>query len=302
MATWAYLGNFSISWTTENEIKKTLEDAGHTVLALQENQVTLEEAVRTANSADYFLWTRTYNYARFDLNAMLEAIKVPTISWHLDYYFGISRELAMGDDPFWRTDYVFQPDGDHLEEFKTMGVNAYFLPPAVYAGECNLVVRPPTHELIFVGSRDGYHREYPFRQELFSGLAMSHPQLELYPKQEAIRGQALNELYQSTKVVVGDSLCLEGNQTYTSDRIFETTGRGGFILYPAIPWLTQIFPTAIFYEPRNIDSLKEKVSYYLQNGNRDEREELRRQCYEITKKDHTYANRLEEVMKVVNEG
>ena len=299
MATWAYLGNFGISWTTENEIKQTLEAAGHTVVPLQENELNIEQIVISANKADYFLWTRTPGYLHGDGFQMLDRITVPTISWHLDLYWGIKREMSVQDDPFWRSDYVLQPDGN-VEPFKALNINAYWLPPGVNAAECNLVERPMQHDLIFVGSWLTYHEEGRWRFRMIEELSRRYPTFEKYPKlnEGAIRGQPLNELYQSTRVTIGDSLSLEGNKTYTSDRIFESTGRGAFLLYPDIEWLTTIFPKEIFYVQGDVSGVEAKIDYYLTHEK--EREELRRTCYEITVANHTYANRLDQVMEIIH--
>lgn len=298
MAHIAYLGNFSLDFCTEVHIKKTLEKLGHTVIPLQENEVTLQQVVTTANSCDLFWWTRTYNYAKFDQWEMLRQLRVPSVSFHIDLYFGISREMDIANDPFWHTDHVFQVDGNHLEDFKALGINAYWLPPAVFAEECSLETKPMQRELVFVGSYDGYHKEWPWRQELVSHLRSEFPQTEFYPRGEAIRGAQLNELYQSTKVAVGDSLNPSGNKTYTSDRIFETTGRGGFILYPRIEFLESIFPRDVFYDRGDWQGLREKILYYL--SHEEERESLRKKCYEITSQNHTYDQRLQQIFEVIN--
>jgi hypothetical protein len=235
---------------------------------------------------------------KFDGFEMLRQIKVPKIAYHLDYYFGISRQTNLENDPFWHCDFVFQPDGDHLDEFKNLGINTYFSPPAIFKDACYLLDRPKNHELIFVGSYNNYHGEWPWRRDLINKL-YTYPQFELYPQGEnVVREEALNELYASTKVVVGDSLCLPNNKTYTSDRIFETTGRGGFILFPKIEYLTKIFPKEIFYEVADWDSLHRKIDYYLEHH--EERETLRLKCHEITKKNHTYMQRLKKMLEVIN--
>lgn len=294
----AYLGNFKCSWCTEVHVALTLEKLGHEVVRLQEDAVFLDEIVAHANSSDIFLWTRTYNMLKSDGLEILRQITVPTVSFHLDYYFGISRQMGLETDPFWRTDYVFQPDGDHQEQFKNLGINSFWLPPAIFEDECYSENRDKIRDIIFVGSHNDYHGEYPFRRDLINWLFNSYPQFELFPKDQAVRGAELNELYQSTKIVVGDSLHLDGNTTYTSDRIFETTGRGGFILYPRIKFLEEIFPKEIFYT--GLDELHQKIEYYLTNEG--EREKLRKECFEITKKNHTYTQRLKHLLKVVQNG
>lgn len=296
----AYLGNFKFAWTTERHIALTLEDLGHTVIRLQEDEKSVSEVILAANQADLFLWTRTYGMLQGDGFEMLRGITVPKTSFHLDYYFGISRQTQIKDDAFWFTDFVFQPDGDHLQEFKDMGINAYFSPPAIFKGGCYLLDRPLQHELVFVGSFVDYHGEWPWRREMVQSLMRSYPQFELWPRGEAIREEQLNELYASTRVVVGDSLNPEGNKTYTTDRIFETTGRGGFIIYPEIQWVSEQFgESLITYKSGDWDGLKGKIDYFLKEENQAELEERRQACFEITKSKHTYHDRLNVILETI---
>ena len=60
-----------------------------------------------------------------------------------------------------------------------------------------------------------------------------------------VRGDELNRVYASAKVVVGDTLCIDFTYPhYWSDRIYETTGRGGMIVHPFIRALTHSLKTA----------------------------------------------------------
>ncbi len=300
----AYLGNFNEAWCTETHIALTLEDLGHSVIRLQENQSTLSDIIGQAETCDLFLWTRTYGWLGCDGFQMLSDLKqrgITTASLHLDFYFGISRERALKDDAFWFTDYVFQPDGDNLDRFRELGINAYWSPPAVYKGGCYLFDRPKVHDLVFVGSSGGYHGEWPWRQELIRNLSTVYPQFELYPKDHAVRESELNDLYSSTKVSVGDSIMSDRNRTYTTDRIFETTGRGGFIIYPDIPWVTEQFDGhLVTYDPGNWQDLKEKIDFWLDPRADSAREEKRILCHNITKEFHTYHNRLTKIIETIN--
>lgn len=309
----AYLGNFRFPWCTESHVALTLEDLGHEVVRIQEDQHSVDQVVDQCAGAGLFLWTRTYGMLQGDAFSMLQRIKsicIKTVSFHLDYYFGISRQTAMPNDAFWFTDFVFQPDGDHIQEFRDMGIKAYFSPPAVFKGGCELfhgpfitneqlnVVQKFEHDLIFVGTSNGYHSEWPWRQELITSVKREFPQLELYPQGEAVRESALNALYASTKVVIGDSIMADRTTTYTSDRIFETTGRGGFIIYPNIPWVTEQFSGHLAtYEVGDVSGLVDTIRYYLSHD--EERESKRLACFEITKTNHTYHNRLSRVLEIV---
>ncbi len=291
----AYLGNYKFPWCSEEHFCKTLEDMGHEIVRLQEDEVSIDQIVETANQCHLFGWTRTYGMLQGDGFQMLERINVPTFSVHLDYYFNISRQSQMERDAFWFTDYVFQPDGDHLEEFKQMGINAFWSPPAVFKGGAYMVDLPKEKDLIFVGTGEGYHGEWPWRSELVRGLAQRYPQFERYPQGDAVREDDLNRLYGSTKIAIGDSIMADTNKTYTTDRIFETTGRGGFIIYPRIDWLVEIFGDNLAtYQVGNWEDLMGKIDFYLHHENL--REEMRLACHKITKRDHTYHQRFQVIL------
>jgi len=103
----------------------------------------------------------------------------------------------------------------------------------------------------------------------------------------------LNNVYASIKVVVGDH-CFAGQPFYWSDRLPETCGRGGFLLYPRTEGLT--IPTAL-YAPQDIGDLIRQIDYWLAND--AQREEIRNLAFEHVKQNDTYTQRLQEVLRVI---
>ena len=119
-----------------------------------------------------------------------------------------------------------------------------------------------------------------------------------------VRGDELNRLYANSKVAVGDTLCLNFDYPYyISDRLFESTGRGGFTIFPYIKGIEDHFEIGkeiITYEYDKFDQLKELVDYYCEND--EERENIRKAGHERTKRDHTYKRRWQEILKEVFHG
>jgi spore maturation protein CgeB len=79
--------------------------------------------------------------------------------------------------------------------------------------------------------------------------------------------------------------------------LFESTGRGGFTIYPRIKGLEDYFEDGneiVFYEHGNLEDLKTKIDHYLSANL--EREQIRVNGHERTKKDHTYIHRWEAIM------
>lgn len=118
-----------------------------------------------------------------------------------------------------------------------------------------------------------------------------------WPKQQAIRGTDLTDLYASVKVVVGDS-CLAGKVPgYWSDRVPETLGRGGFLIHPYVDGILNTHPDLVTYTPGDMSELVGKVSHFLVHP--EDRELNRKQNAEYTRTHHTYRNRMQTVLDTV---
>ena len=310
MATVAYLGNYRYPFTTETHIANTLERLGHEVIRIQESpEWNADVLMNSLNQKvlDFLLWTRTPDLESSSMGDVLEYCKrrkITTVSYHLDLYVGLKRDGGMDTSPFWRTDYVFTPDGDpySAEVFKEKGINHHWLKPGVDKSECYIADEPITRDVIFVGSK-GYHPEWPYRPKLIEWLQSTYgSRFEHWGSDGlgVVRNDALNRLFASTRVVVGDSLCLPGHTNYWSDRVYETLGRGGFLIMPSIPGLEQELKDGedlISYEYGDFPELKYLIDYYLQAD--PERERIRQHGHEKVKKHYTYDERLKEMFDVL---
>lgn len=336
----AYVGNFTQSHCTEVHLALTLESLGHTVTRLQENGYTSEELTNVLDQSniDLFLFTRTWGKTvTLGHLAHLRERKIPSASYHLDLYVGLSRKYLHEDkslneilqtDPFWRTDFVFTPDGEpkSQEVFEANGVKHHYMKPGVFKPECYVlkpdelvgvdahsyeVITKKRFDVLFVGGGDRQdspnkygHPEWNYRNELIEWLYDTYGRqfTKFGHPQETIRNEALNQLYGNTKVVVGDSVCLDNfsHTYYWSDRVYETIGRGGFLIHPYIKGLEEEFTdgeTIVFYEYGNWQQLKEKIDYYLEHE--DEREAIRKAGHEFVKNHATYTERLRQMLDTV---
>jgi hypothetical protein len=300
----AYLGNHRPSHSTETHLRLTLESMGHKVLPLQEDAADAGEIVQTANSCDLFLWTRTRGFLKCDGHDMLRRISVTKASYHLDLYAGISREAEVSGDPFWRSDVCFSPDGGSDQFFRDHAIKHHYLPAGVYDKECYLADAKPELDVVFVGSTV-YHPEWPYRQRLLGFLAKTYG--DSYHKygnpEPTVRGDDLNLVYAKAKVVVGDTLCPGFNHPrYWSDRVYETMGRGGFIIHPWIKGMQDEFIDGVhirYYEYGNFAQLRGLIDYYLAHD--AERERIRVAGHERVKSACTYRNRLEHALNVISQ-
>jgi predicted SAM-dependent methyltransferase len=119
--------------------------------------------------------------------------------------------------------------------------------------------------------------------------------------QRTMRDQDLNDLCASVKVFVGDSLCPGFTKPfYTTDRLYELVGRGGFTIFPYIKGLEEEFTdgeTIVFYEFGNFVQLQEKIDYYLEHD--EEREKIRKAGQAFVREHATYHNRLQQALEIV---
>lgn len=308
----AYIGNFQPPHSTENHVAETLRRMGHDVLPLQEDSRPTWDP--TPTDVDLVMWTRTGSLTppAAVATAMLERCRqagVPTVGFHLDRWWGLSRESLVYESPFFQCDLVCTADGGHDEDWRGAGVEHLWLPPAVAEFECGWGRRDPrmASEVAFVGSWDGYHAEWPWRRRLVRLVSSRYgnQRFRCWPERggEAIRGERLRNLYASATVVVGDS-CLAGDATrYWSDRIPETLGRGGLLIHPEVHGLADHgfidarFPggNLLLVEPENIEQMFETIDMALALP-LAEQYEIRRAGMLHVMQHHTYRNRMQQLL------
>lgn len=311
-----YVGNFLPSQSTETHVKQAWESEGHTVATVQEEVVSdWENLISNPGRYDLILWTSTGGLAekigterQWRMITAAKKAGVPTVALHLDRWWGLSREAQVWERPFFRCDFVITADGGHQKEFTSVGVNHFWLPPAVSLPETELGRHRNGYdsELAFVGSwQSGYHKEWAHRPELVNWLTRKYRnRIKFWPQpgQHAIRGKDLRDLYASAQVVIGDS-CLVGNATsYISDRVPETIGRGGFLIHPHVEGVTDgTHYTAgehlVTWQIGEWSALKMSIDRALADPGF--RERVSKAGREHVIKHHTYNTRVGQILEIV---
>ncbi len=325
----SFLGNFSQAHCTEVAVAASLEANGHKVTRLQEDAVDLRAIDEATWGADLFLWTRTDGFLRAtaaDMIAWLESkrrIGLPTASYHLDLYSGLRRGAELASDPFWRTEFVFTPDGGSPGFFTRHNVNHFYLRPGVFGPECvRGNVRPEmVADVVFVGSgsqHGNYHGEWGYRRELLTFLTkhygrrfVKHGLPPINGGRAFIRGANLNDLYASARVVVGDTLCLGPEDQreprfthplYWSDRVYETVGRGGYLVHPRIVGLDREFTDGEhlrFYDYGDFGQLAQVIDAALADA--AHRERVHAAGVAMVRGACTYQHRTAEMIQILAE-
>jgi Glycosyl transferases group 1 len=306
-------GNFAVDFSSESHHAKTLISMGHDVVMMQETTATTEEVLKESVASDLLVWIHTHGFKNQgtltmgDVLRILKKANIPTMAYHLDLYMGIQRWKDYENSEYFQIGHFFATDKLMADWFnENTEVKGHFIPAGVYDKEAYL------HEdydgvtfdqdIIFVGSK-GYHPEYPYRPQLIEWLRNTYGSRFLHVGGDGdtgtIRGDALNRIYAKSKIAIGDSLNIGFNYPYyTSDRLFESTGRGGFTIYPDIYGLDTYFKDkkeVVFYQHGNLDALKTLTDYYLEHD--DKREDIRIAGIKRTAKDHTYFSRWSTILK-----
>ena len=317
------IGNHQVPYSTEADWAWTYEDMGHEVFRHQENISTTEAIWEDAQKSDLVHYTHTHGWNTpgqmpiEDVLSRCKQAKIPTIGVHLDYWRGLAREEDVATHPWWDCDYIFTADGGSNDWYREKGINHFYLPAGICKRDCFVGEHNPKYEcdVAFVGSY-GYHPEWPYRRRLIDWLQDTYGDRfrrfagDVDPP-GTVRGKELNDLYATAKVVVGDTLCLGFNHpNYFSDRLFETTGRAGALIFPDIPGLDQCFAYRNFmfenkgrqqelqtYQFDNFSNvgtgLKAAIEFSLAHP--DIADKIKMAGFERTKQDHTYNNRAEQV-------
>lgn len=303
------LGNQRADYCSEVHYRKTFESMGHTIIFLQESEATGVDIIRNYN-VDAFFWIHTHGWNTTGIDGALSFLKgkgVPTFGYHLDLYMGLKREPQL-HEYVTKLDHFFTVDklmADWLNG--NTGTKGHYLPPGVFGPECYIAqpdrVKYP-HDIVFTGSGN-YHSEYPYRNKLINWLKETYGERFAHYGSgglPGLRGHELNVMYASAKICIGDTLCKDFKYPYYfSDRLTETPGRGGFMIFPYIRGLEMMYSLGkeiISYPYEDFEWLKSTIDYYLIHDK--EREVIRMAGHRRAKESHTYTNRMEFILETLN--
>lgn len=310
----AILGNFRIGYTTENDLAWSFMRLGHETVCMQEDEWTTDGVLERCldQKVELLLYIHTHGWVTpgsITLDELWQKLAdkgIVTASFHLDIWRGLAREPDVGTHPFWHTKYVFSADGGSNDWYKEKGINHFWLPPGVVERDCYYAdpADQYLYDVVFVGSRN-YHPEWSYRPQLIDWLYNTYGNRFAHYGNDGlgvVRQNDLNRLYRSAKVVVGDSYNPGPHFThpnYWSDRVTETMGRGGFLIHPDVEGLTDLYPDLITYRYGEFAELKRLIDYYLEDY--VNREHLRLKNHVHVKENHTYSNRMQQLLDTIEE-
>lgn len=294
-----FIGNFNVVFSTESHHLWTWRKLGIEVVPLQEDKTNRQEILDACSGAQCLQWTHTHSYPdvlSMDDVRTIHSMSVKTFSYHLDRYFGINgqdkREDKLSTHPSYHLDYFFSTDGGNDDKWVAKGINHFWLPPGVVEYGCYYgAPQPGIPPIIFAGSV-GYHPEYPFRPRMVEALEKHYG--TGFKAYQGIREADLNNLYASTRIIVGDHI-FAGVGYYWSDRVPETLGRGGFLIHPRTQGLR--IPGLAHYEPQNSDDLIRQIDFWLEHS--ETRKMHQQMAHEWVKSHDTYTHRLAKILRIL---
>lgn len=304
-------GNFSVDYCSEVHHAKSLEALGHEVIRLQETTITTEQVLAEALKSDGLIWIHSHGFINkgMSMGLVLDKLReadIPSIAYHLDLYMGIERWKEYETSPYMHVDWFFTVDKLMADYFnRNTTVKGRYLQAGVFDKECVMYEPEPVdYDVIFVGSK-GYHHEWQWRPQLINWLQETYGSRFLHVGGDGatgtVRGVELNHIYANAKVAVGDSLCLNFNYPYYwSDRVYETLGRGGFMIHPYILGIEKQFVDGAhikYFTFGNFDLLKSMIDYYIENT--EERERIRLGGHKLVSEHYTYKNRWQQIINEV---
>lgn len=302
-------GNFLVSYCSEVHHALSIEALGHEVIRLQETEITTNQVLEESLKSNGLIWIHSHGFVNkgrpmIEVLDILREKGIPTLAYHLDLYMGIERWKEYKNSPYInKLQHFFTVDklmADYLN--KETNTKGHYLPAGVLHKECYALDLPKRYDVVFVGSR-GYHKEWDYRPLLLDWLRDTYNRNFFHFGGDGlgvVRGHDLNELYSASKVIIGDTLCPNFNYPYyISDRLFETIGRNGFVIFPYITGIRDFFTEneLVTYTYGNFAELKEKIDYYLTHD--DEREAIRKAGHERAKREHTYLHRWKKIIETI---
>jgi hypothetical protein len=213
-----------------------------------------------------------------------------TVCWLWDLYWGYRPDRP---EQF-HADLLFTTDGGHEKEFAKNGHNHAVLRQGIHKPEHVAYPQDYAHDVAFVGSatKTGH------RHKLLSWLNDNYRNRFIHHTDT--RGLELNKALARVKVVVGDSYA---SPHYWSNRIYEITGRGGFLLHPRTVGLNEEFTEGkhyIGYQGGRCDhDLRDLIEFWLAHN--EERRIIQRQGFAYCGKHYTYEYRVASLLSQIKD-
>ena len=286
-----YIGQFLPQHRTECYVKYALEQNGVDVvnwhLGNTDHYSTVQEAAQKIRP-DFILFSKQFAGFFPQLIEWAKQSGIPTVCWQWDLFIGyrsgpLPRHFAM-------VDLLLTTDGGHDHRWQEFGINHKVLRQGIHMPEARMLHGHLRNDLAFFGhlssNRPRFHLMRFLKHRLPHTLLHTH-----------VRGLSLNKALAETKIVIGDTY---PSKNYWSNRVYEITGRGGFLMMPETEGLDQEYTDGVHYasykrvtEDGGADLLQ-KIDHYLNDDT--DRNAIRTAGFLHTVDNYTYTGRVHELL------
>lgn len=296
-----FIGKFEELYDEEGKAR-ALEKVGFRVLRFDEqvfnnskieNQKTLFDT-----KPDYVFFTKLRTPQKSVFLEMCASKGIKTVCWLPDLYFNIEREAELLSDPIFKSDYVFTPDGGNQSKFEKLNINHICVRQGVSEEYLSLNNQDKDIDILFVGTLNPMH--LPYRKMLLDKMVDVYGErFQWYGKynDREVRNSQLESLYSRAKIVIGD--CVESD-SYWSNRVYEVTARGGFLIHPKVNDLELHFEDRkdiVFFERHNLENLIHLIDFYIDKE--ELRNEISKSGYEKTKSKNLLIHRANKIKEII---
>lgn len=284
-----YVGKFELAHRTENYIRHGLKSLGHRVVPMPVDSLsTFSMRDARLQTCDFVLIGKTNSPHATRVINLLRG-RVRTVCWQHDLY-GIRARQAFPAE--YAADIVIGTDGDMAKHANVP--NYHVIRQGIHEPEAYYHPAEIEFPVVFVGHNSSKFQRG--RGELVSWLAATYG--DRFRHVTNVRGTRLNDLLARSAVVVGDSY---PSPNYWSNRIYEITGRGGFLLHPETVGLDAEFTDGehyVSYRRDDFAGLRATIDRYLDDES--SRELIRQAGHDLTRNLYTYRHRCESLIDVVS--
>ncbi len=225
---------------------------------------------------------------------------------NLNIMWNISHPKSILKEEYEKYDYVFISSNKYVDKLKNkVNTNVHALlqctDPDVFYPEKDKYF---SDEILFVGVTRGVYREIvkdilkTKHDVSIYGMGWEEFIDEKYVKGYFIPNDELHKYYSSCKILLNDHWDDMRDEDFPSNRLFDALSCGTFVISDNIPSAKTLFEGGIVtYD--NVNDLNNKINYYLEHE--DERIKIAKKGQKIVLENHTFDNRIIEIISVIKE-
>jgi GT2 family glycosyltransferase/spore maturation protein CgeB len=211
-------------------------------------------------------------------------------------------------------DYVFVASKHHTDTLKRKGLkNVYTLnqcfDKAVFNTEPAKDPNKYKSDILFVGNTRNHFRKIV--RDVISWKDLDKYNFKVYGRGwekfidkkyiagEHINNEDLKYYYQNTKILLNDHWDDMNKYAFVSNRLFDASACGTFIISDSNPGIAEIFGPGIIEEYQDLESLHHLLEVYLKHPMK--RSSQAKKAIESVAEHHAFANRTKQMLSVVDE-